>query len=71
MVKFGFISDAVKTCNINIQMVKPLLFDIDSINIDTKYIYCTPLISPTSTDENIIMYQLKPFNSIFTVKMSS
>ena len=39
----------------------PIVFDIDSINKDTKYIYCTPLISPTPTDKNIIIFQLKPF----------
>ena len=38
-----------------------MLFDINSINEDTKYMYCTPLISPTPTDRNIIVYQLKPF----------
>ena len=38
-----------------------MLFDINCIKQDTKYIYYTPLISPTSTDKNIIVYQLKPF----------
>ena len=39
----------------------PIEFDIDSINEDTNYIYCTQIISPYPTDKDIIMYQLKPF----------
>ena len=31
------------------------------MNEDTKYICCTPLMSPTPTDKNITMHQLKPF----------
>ena len=50
---FEYTSPKIKYC--------PIEFDIDTINKDTNYVYCTPLISPNLTNKNIIMYQLKPF----------
>ena len=34
----------------------PIEFDIDNINKDTKYIYCTPLISPTPQSIKKLLY---------------
>ena len=48
--------------------IGPIVFDIDSMNGYVYYIYCTPLISPNPTHENIILYQLKPFKCIFIKK---
>ena len=65
LVKSGLISDALETYNTNAQ--------IDSINTNAKYvcIYCTPSISPTPTNKDIIMYQLKPFKQYIYCKISN
>ena len=39
----------------------PIEFDIDCMNEDTNYIYCTLLISSNPTDKNMIMHQVKQF----------
>ena len=38
---------------------------MSSIEFDTRYV--VHLISPTPTDKNMIMYQLKPFRNIIFI----
>ena len=43
----------------------PIELDIDSINKDTKYTYCTPLIAATPTIKILFKYNCRNCNSYF------